>query len=100
LRRFLLALDPFARNERRNGAANDNFLSIHAETARETADWVLGAYVNHSLCGGAEIYCNELDGDAEVALAVKQAWQRRKVGTALLDAACKLPPRPTPTSSA
>jgi GNAT superfamily N-acetyltransferase len=54
--------------------------------SRQCADWVLGAFVNDALSGAAEIYCNRLDGDAEVAFAVDRAWRRRGIGTALLEA--------------
>jgi GNAT superfamily N-acetyltransferase len=84
LRRLLLALEPSARNGRFNGAANDTFLSLHTEGALTNADWVLGAFVDDALCGVAEIYCDKLDGDAEVALAVDRAWRSKGIGTALL----------------
>jgi GNAT superfamily N-acetyltransferase len=53
-------------------------------TQKANADWVLGAFVDDALCGVAEIYCDKLDGDAEVALAVDRAWRSKGIGTALL----------------
>jgi hypothetical protein len=70
LRRLLLALDPIARNERFIGAANDPSVSVDTEGARKSSRWVLGAFINGVLCGVVEIYCNEPDGDAEVAFVV------------------------------
>jgi len=86
----LLALDPIARNERFIGAANDPSVSVDTEGALKGAYWVLGAFVNDALCGVVEIYCNELDGDAEVAFVVEQAWRRKGIGTALLEAALQI----------
>jgi GNAT superfamily N-acetyltransferase len=80
LRRLLLALEPSARNERFNRTA----FSLHTEAAPKNADWVLGAFVDDALCGVAEIYCDKIDGDADVALAVDRAWRSKGIGTALL----------------
>jgi GNAT superfamily N-acetyltransferase len=87
--RLWLELEPAARIARFDQTWDGALLSSHAQAALTNADWVFGAFVDGCLRGAVEVYCNRVNGDAEAAIVVEQAWRRRGIGMALLHASMR-----------
>lgn len=85
--RLLLDLDPASRVGRFNCAVCDAVLIRHSQQALIATCWLAGIFIGDDLRGIVEAYEMTPPGLVELAFLVDRAWRRRRLGTALLEAA-------------
>lgn len=85
-RDHLLRLSPNNRHSRFGGGVSDTFIAQHAEHLFDGNAIVYGWTVDGAIHAAAELHPigNALNGTAEAAFSVEEAWQDTGVGTALL----------------
>lgn len=85
--RLLLDLDPASRVSRFNCAVCDAVLIRHSQQALMATCWLAGIFIGDDLRGIVEAYEMNPRGLIELAFLVDRTWRRRRLGTALLEAA-------------
>ena len=85
--RLLLDLDSASRVSRFNCAVCDAVLIRHSQQALMATCWVAGIFIGDDLRGIVEAYEMNPHGLIELAFVVDRTWRRRRLGTALLEAA-------------
>ena len=85
--RLLLDLDPASRVSRFNCAVCDAVLIRHSQQALMATCWLAGIFIGDDLRGIVEAYEMNPHGLIELAFLVDRTWRRRRLGTALLEAA-------------
>jgi GNAT superfamily N-acetyltransferase len=85
--RLLLDLDPASRVSRFNCAVCDAVLIRHSQQALMATCWLAGIFIGGDLRGIVEAYEMNPHGLIELAFLVDRTWRRRRLGTALLEAA-------------
>jgi GNAT superfamily N-acetyltransferase len=85
--RLLLDLDPASRVGRFDYAVCDAVLIRHSQQALMATCWLAGIFIGDDLRGIVEAYEMNPSGLVELAFLVDRTWRRRRLGTALLEAA-------------
>ena len=87
LREHLLRLDPESRRRRFGSPVNRFFIELYAARALSRESVVHGFFVDGILRGVAELrpYGETFRGEAEAAFSIERDWQRRGVGSELLE---------------
>jgi GNAT superfamily N-acetyltransferase len=84
-RNHLLRLDAESRRSRFSGVVSDEFIRRYADSLITLKAVIYGFFADGCLRGVAEPRPLGVAGEAEAALSVEKAWQRRGVAAALLE---------------